>query len=194
MYPNLVNMDIIFFLRVPNITMTSSWLMSNQQCQSYTTMSVTWLGHAVHSRGVLAGSLFIHPDRSFPVDKPTELPNKPTAVIQPKSTHQKNPSISNWAQWTLNSLFTKAKMFPLRCQNLFSGWLIIDDIKRQHSRSRGEGMLPGFSFCNGCSRAISTRLVSAADPAAAFGFQHITGPFLFQTEPTWHIYNCILPY
>lgn len=44
--------------------------------------------------GGLAGSLFIHPDRSFPVDKPTVLPNKPTAVIQPKLTHHK-PSLYN---------------------------------------------------------------------------------------------------
>lgn len=72
-------------------------------------------------QGVLAGSLFIHPDRSFPVDKPTVLPNKPTAVIQPKSTHHK-PSLflTEYIELKLqNTAFHESKILHLGCR-LFS--------------------------------------------------------------------------
>lgn len=80
------------------------------------------VGPCWEQQGVLAGSLFIHPDRSFPVDKPTVLPNKPTAVIQPKSTqHKPSLFLTEYTELKLqNTAFHESKTFPSACQNLFS--------------------------------------------------------------------------
>lgn len=117
--------------------------------------------HACHmvaarcaQRGVLAASLFIHPNRSFPAETPTELPNKPTAVIQPKPT-PKTPTL-------LHTDPSQTRFLPpKRARRWFSGRHITDNTT---------------SACNGRRAAISMRLVSRAGPRRGLWYQPHYGP------------------